>query len=334
MLHTRLAKKSSKKIIWGSLASCDFQNQTDFDFNFSIKSFILDNNDNFYFDKNIELTKRINNFWNQEIIYPSFDCYYILLIEIEKNFIPTQTQTQTLKTLKQEFIVIRVGEPIVRCFYQNKNLIKDEIITYKQYDKNGDIIANDYLIDLKNGLYYFIVSSQDDSVIEIKNKREHLSLPYEVDDFEFIPFSNGNYFDTKFGYGTFGFGGIQNSYFDLNTKKWIFLEKNDFSQEAKASDLIKAVCVKYDLEYSNQSSENFINKFILSLKIYDEEVGAFRNYIPGITPENSINNFKLITTDEINQTYIRGILILFNKIQPKELENDFGLIIPFNNILL
>lgn len=254
-----------------------------------------------------------NNIWTMNILTPNEDCYCTVKL-LDNNQVIDQ-------------FVIRVGNPKVKVFAYKDN---SAVLNVKQFSLNGSQVDNANMIDLQDGFQFYEVQQIFSSIIEIDNNRDYLALPYAVisnNSSSSGVNSPANFLDSTTQYGTFGFIGEKNSYFDLSLGQWV----NDANSVAKASDLIKAVCYKYNLEYSDISANNHVYKYIKYIQAYGEEIGSFLTYIPGLTPETDIMNFEMISTDELGNTYVRGIQAML--LQPLEttLDGSDGIVFPFTN---
>jgi hypothetical protein len=195
-------------------------------------------------------------------------------------------------------------------------------------------ITNDIVTEIYSGMYYYILTQEFSSILEINGRRDYLKLPYILLSNTSGPLgtSPGNFLDASSSYGigsyaTVGFSGSRNSYFEFNIGEWV----EDVNSNAKAADLAKAVAYKYGLSYTDLAASNHINKYIKYIQSYSEELGQFIVYIPGITPESDINNFDLIVTDELGNHYIRGLQILLLQPLTTVADGSEGIIFPYTN---
>lgn len=212
---------------------------------------------------------------------------------------------------------IRVGNPKVRLLHYSDNI--NDTITFKQIDLiSGSILGTGNLINLGHGFYYRNLSIESYSILEIQNSFGYvepniLKLPYSTGS-EVISgsgyFAERNFLDV--GLNTIGFLGQEKSTFDLGQGKWI-----ESSNTAKASDLAKAVCFKYGLEWNRTVPSGqehlqplWVGNYIKYIKTQDEETGRLMTYRPFVTPETNTNNFMLITYDELDNVQVKGLLIM------------------------
>ena len=199
-----------------------------------------------------------------------------------------------------------VGEPAIRIFV---NYEIGQTVEYKQLDTDGNIIHNGAFNELGSGWYTLEPLELNLSYFEVAGSLQVLKLPYRI-----VKITDGTGCSAtknfvNLGFNMFGFQGERHSYFDLGQGKWI----NDSSVEAKASDLAKAVCHKYNLVWNDKNDPKFIGKYVKYLRSYEENVGRIRYYKPLVVPESNPANFALVQTDEDGNTNVKGELIVVAK---------------------
>jgi len=234
---------------------------------------------------------------------------------------------------------VRVGNPKVRLMYYND--VINDTISYRQIDVNtGNIINEGTLLELEHGFYYKNIPTESYSIIEIKNSFGYiepniLKLPYTTSSEPISGVSGysatSNFLDV--GLNAIGFLGNEKSKFDLGLKKWISSDS-----VVSASELAKAVCSRYGLEWNRTVPSGqedlqplWVGNYIKYIKTQDEEGGRALIYKPYITPETNSNNFKLIAYDELNNVQVKGLMILLNKPLEKLIDNSEGAIFDFKN---
>lgn len=258
-----------------------------------------------------------NVFWVSNVVLPNEDCYIILLVYRNNKII--------------DYIILRCGVPPLKVFYTNVNYKSSDNIYYEQYSKSGTLLSSDSINFLESGVGYFVPKNEFESLIKIYLNSEVtssvLKLPYIETIIDTTPgsgySSNGLFVDT--GFSNYGFIGEKHSYFDLISGKWV----NDPTRIAKAEDLAKAVAFKYNLEWEDRANPLHIYNYIKYFRTYDEENGVFRLYAPSITPSSDINNFELITEDELGNTFIKGISMLLVQDLETVSDGSVGVYIPF-----
>lgn len=255
----------------------------------------------------------------QEIAIPDFDGIKSIINESEDCYIIFE-QGNT-------FDVIRIGAP------EAVMILKDsESRTFREYDINNNLINSSSSLSIGHG--YYIVSSIN-PVRKGFFENSGLRLPF---DFNYLlpkePVSNTDGYNsdgvfTDVGFATFGYIGKRFSKFDLEAGVWV-----DSNTAAKASDIAMAVCKKYNLEWYDNTQENYIQNYIRYFRSYDEENGVFRVYAPGDmfvggTPIDNPNNFELIREDEFENTYISGVDMLSLKDLETAPDGSKGILIPY-----
>lgn len=255
-----------------------------------------------------------NEFWISTVTIPEEDCYLVLVIKRDG------------KTI--DYVVNRVGEPELKIFYTDSEIIESVEITYEQYSKVGVLLTNGFLTYITEGIFYFSPVNQFESFIRFNGSvSKVLKLPYVIVSVGGSGQIVGDELFLDTGFSTYGFLGNKNSYFDLDSGKWI----DDANSIAKASDLAKAVAYSYNLEWDDRASDDHIYKCISYLRTYDEEAGVFRLYAPAITPESNAANFDLITEDELGNMFVKGISMLLTRELETIEEGSVGARIPFKN---
>jgi len=205
--------------------------------------------------------------------------------------------------------ILRVGNPpplVIGYLGQ-----EGQTINYRQISvTDGTQLDQGQFVEIGHGFYYVSPASQDLSFYDIENVGLiTLKLPYTCGDTGQggggggVLLADENFFDV--GYATFGFQGNKYSYFDMATGQWV--QDPTKTRLARASDLAKAVCYRYNLVWNDPSDPNWIRNYIKYMQCFDEERGMFLSYIPSVTPEDNYNNFALIVEDELGKQYIRGI---------------------------
>jgi len=219
--------------------------------------------------------------------------------------------------------ITRVGDPeVLVIIYTGET---GDTLNYKQYDMDGSELDSGTATEIDEGFYYIEPESLDLSYFDIEGVLKTLNVPYKV-----VNCTEGgdgvsatkNFVNV--GFNTIGFLGNRHSYFDLDQGKWI----NDDDVEAKASDLAKAVCHKYDLVWDDKDDEKWIGNYVKYLRSYTENDGKVRYYKVAVTPETNDANFDLMQTDEGGNLVVKGVSLLI--LQSLESINDTdGVIIPF-----
>lgn len=224
-------------------------------------------------------------------------------------------------------LFIRVGNPMLRyCVYTG---IESQLIPYERITLAGDIIETANLTEYGFGIYGHILNDLNDknganyAIIKSNNNIIKYNKISSNQNSDGISASKELFLDT--GFSTYGFNGNKYSYFDVNKGIWIKSE----TITAKASDLAKAIAYKYNLEWNDRTASNHIYNYIKYLRTYDEEAGVFRFYAPSVTPENNPANFELIITDELGNTFVKGISMLLEQDLETIAEGSSGVIIPF-----
>lgn len=226
------------------------------------------------------------------------------------------------------FDVLRIGTP------DTKMIVKDKSPRiFKEYDINGTLINT--FTSTSIGENYYVVNIFNPSRKGYLENSGY-KLPFDLN---YItpkdPTSNtdGYSADGVFvdvGFGTFGYIGKKNSYFDIDTGVWL----DDINRDAKASDIAMAVCSKYNLNWYDNSNPDYIQNYIKYFRSYDEENKVFRVYSPGDmfaggTPLDNPNNFQLIREDEFGNIYISGVDILTLQELETAPEGSKGIHIPY-----
>ncbi len=184
-------------------------------------------------------------------------------------------------------------------------------LSFDQYKlSDGSSVKSDTMVDADDGFYY-IEPETEKSVCVFDGDKAYstLTIPYVV-----INVTSSGSCDAaeknfiNVGYNMFGFQGVRHSYYDTENKKWV----NDDDKEAKASDLAKAVCYKYDLVWDDKDDDKWIGKYIQYIRSYDENAKKYRLYKPYKTPEDNAANFNLVQTDEDDNEWVRGVSIFLN----------------------
>jgi len=186
-----------------------------------------------------------------------------------------------------------------------------ETIPYIQYDMSGDEMESGDMTEIGEGFYYVDPESLDDSFFVLDDSLvKNLHVPYLVtgsgdgDGGGDIDTVDQNFVNT--GFNMLGFLGNRHSYFDLDQGKWI----EDDDVEARAADLAKAVCYKYDLVWDDKDDDLWIGNYMKYIRTYQENDGKVRYYKVAKTPEDNVANFNLMQTDEDGNLVIRGISLL------------------------
>jgi len=223
--------------------------------------------------------------------------------------------------------ILRVGDPEVLVIAYTSVLDQDN--PYKQFDLDGEELDSGTMTQIGEGFYYVEPVSLDPSYFDLNDGLiKTLVVPYLV-----ASNSGGEGGITadkifqNLGFNMFGFLGERYSYFDLDQGKWI----NDDTIEAKASDLAKAVCFKYNLVWDDKDDDNWIGNYIKYIRSYEENAGKIRYYKPYKTPDDNDANFSLMQTDEDDNLVVKGVSMLL--LQSLEtINNTDGAIIPFREI--
>lgn len=226
------------------------------------------------------------------------------------------------------FDVLRIGTPL------SKMIIKDtQSRSFKEYDINGTLINTSNSVNIIDDYYTVDIFNQSrKGYFENSGYKLPFDLNYMAPK---EPTSNtdGYSADGVFvdvGFGTFGYIGKKNSYFDIDAGIWI----EDSTRIAKASDIAMAACKKYNLNWYDNTSSEYIQNYIKYFRSYDEENGVFRVYSPGDmfaggTPLDDLNNFQLIREDEFGNTYISGVDMLTLQELETAPEGSKGIHIPY-----
>jgi len=223
----------------------------------------------------------IGDYYSAEISTPDSDCFVFVVQDGDCG-------------------ITRVGDPeVLVVSYSGKT---GETYKYKQFDMDGGELDSGDMTEIGEGFYYIEPSSLDESYFDIEGIIKTLVVPYNIvacsDNVELADEIFNNV-----GFNMFGFLGDRNSYFDLDNGKWV----KDDDVEAKASDLAKAVCSKYDLVWDDEDDDKWIGKYIKYFRSYEENAGRIRYYKPYKTPDGNAANFSLMQTDEAGNLVIKGI---------------------------
>jgi hypothetical protein len=265
--------------------------------------------------------QQINNHYIANISCPSDDCFLLVswcaVVEI-----------------------VRVGTPDVLLMVHSE---ASQTINFTQYSLGGAIIGSGTLTEIQDGFYYTVPYSYVDSFFEIdSNTLITMKLPYLIGEPVEIPdtgagvLSDQVFLDTPFRYATFAFTGDRYSYFDIEAGQWKPSPEpaeGETKYTVKASDIALAFCSYYGISYDRTADVN-VTQYISAIRAFDENVGFFRVFNPGITPLNNQNNFDLIYNDEFNNTVYVGIQSLFTGTpltQAPDANNSQGIVLPFAN---
>lgn len=214
---------------------------------------------------------------------------------------------------------VRVGDANVRFLYFGEFTHRE--ISYRQMSVvDGSELDVGVLTELTDGFYYTDPLTEDTSIIEITHPDGStepflLKLPYGgtgtggpgsgvTADFNFL----------DEGYNFFAFMGAELSAYDIVTGEW-----RENSSVARAADLAKAVSHRYSLIWDKATAiadnniEQWIGSYLQYMRTWDEEAGKIRNFVPGVTPDDSDNNFQLIVRDEYDNPCLRGIQLFITK---------------------
>lgn len=214
---------------------------------------------------------------------------------------------------------VRVGDANVRFLYFGEKISLQIPYTQKSVI-DGSVIDAGVLTELSDGFYFVDPVSEDTTLIEITHPDGSvepflLKLPYGgtgtggpgsgvTADFNFL----------DEGYNFFAFMGAELSAYDIVTGEW-----RENSSVARAADLAKAVSHRYSLIWdkataiADNNTSQWIGSYLQYMRTWDEEVGKIRNFVPGVTPEDSDNNFQLIVRDEYDNPCLRGIQLFITK---------------------
>jgi len=196
--------------------------------------------------------------------------------------------------------ITRIGDPEVLVISYSG--IAGETYSYKQLGMDGGELDSGDMTEISDGFYYIEPASLDESFFDIDGELKTLVVPYNVvvcTDGGVV--ANGIFNNT--GFNMFGFLGERHSYFDLDNGKWV----KDDDVEAKASDLAKAVCSKYDLVWDDENDDKWIGNYIKYLLSYEENSGRMRYYKPYKTPDGNAANFSLMQKDEADNLVVKGV---------------------------
>jgi len=222
-----------------------------------------------------------------------------------------------------EFIMVGDAE-VISWLYTG---VTEETYNYRQVAlDDGDDLKNEDMLEAGEGFYYIEPELEASLAVFADTHIATLTIPYVI-----VNCTDGGGDDItadktfcNVGFNMFGFIGERYSYFDLDKGEWV----NDDDVEAKASDLAKAVCYKYDLVWDDEGDDKFIGNYIKYLRSYTENDGKVRYYKPYKTPEDNDANFALMQTDEDDNLVVKGVSILF--LETLETVNDTdGAIITF-----
>lgn len=221
------------------------------------------------------------------------------------------------------FDVIRIGEP------PKMMILKDtQSRTFNQYDQGGSLLDSIVSEEIGFGYYRVKPTTLGKGYFELDGLKQPYDFSYIVEVIDPGTTGSGISADQLFldtGLTTYGFIGDKNSYFDLLTGEWV----QDINSIAKAEDLAKAITFKYGLEWNDRTAPNHIYNYVKYFRTYNEELKRFLLYAPSITPGSDINNFDLITEDELGNTYVKGVSMLLVQDLETILEGSSGVIVPF-----
>jgi hypothetical protein len=172
---------------------------------------------------------------------------------------------------------------------------------------DGEELKNDDMLEAGEGFYY-IEPEVEPSIGVFDNALiATLTTPYVI--VNVSGNGDGAGIDKNFinvGFNMLGFGGNPHSYFDLDAGQW----KTSDDVDAKASDLAKAVCSKYDLVWDDEDDDKWIGNYLKYIRSYEENAGKIRYYKVAVTPEDNDANFSLVQIDEDGNTNIKGVSLL------------------------
>jgi len=187
-------------------------------------------------------------------------------------------------------------------------------------NSDGSEIESGDFTEIGEGFYYVEPAKLVNSFYNINGGYlKTLRIPYtviNVDSGSTVTVADKNFINT--GYNMFGFLGEEHSYFDMGTGAWI----QDDDVVVKASDIAKAVCIKYGLVWDDKEDPQWIGNYIQYIRSYDENAKKFRLYKPYTTPDTNDANFALFQVDEDGNVWLRGISLLLN--ETLETVNDVG----------
>jgi hypothetical protein len=230
------------------------------------------------------------------------------------------------------FEVVRIGAPPVVLIvnYDEAGVT----LNYNQVDLNGNMVANGTMTEMDPliapGLYYTSLSVLvqgfyevwDPLVNTVPTTMISIQVPYKSLSTSDSGGGSGGvssvpkiFMDMQYLYGTFAFIGSRFSRYDDTTGRYKDVTgQNDVATgnplEVRASDFIKVLCTLHGINYDRTQPVN-ITEFVLRVACFNEDTGAFLNFIPGVTPETSPNNFNLYHIDEFNNVFIRGLQVLY-----------------------
>lgn len=172
-----------------------------------------------------------NNLYKQNITLPNEDCVVMALFNDQALF-------------------LRVGNPNVQVYYYYP--LEENIPLYR-YAPNGGLIESGDMSYLGHGIYTYVTSDLDYSIINIHNQQVALDVPYPVCDAS--------------GSGTL----------ILNANTWNTVAL--YIEGMRISELIN------EIGANNIEAANAPNN------------GSYLNYIVGVTPSGSTNDFYLLRED-------------------------------------
>ena len=211
----------------------------------------------------------------------------------------------------RDVIMVGAAEVLVWYLYE----IENRNIPFKQLAvADGTELKNEFLTELKYGFYYGEPAIEKSICIIDDSTYGTLSIPYITINCNSLVGGNGEDVNTdayfsNVGYNLFGFLGEKHSYFNLDLGIWV----EDQAITARASDIGKAICHKYDLVWDDRSHRKWIGNYVKYIRSYDENIKRFRLFKCGITPLTNEANFELHTLDEAGNYVVRGISLLLIK---------------------
>ena len=248
--------------------------------------------------------------------------------------------------------VVRVGNPEVAliAYYDDQT---NKLINYGQYDLSGNQLASGILAEIDPvvapGLYFVKLGVLTKGFYELYDQDKpnvpaviSISIPYKtLSSSTGGGGSSGNatipklFMDTQYRYGTFGFMGNRFSRFDPSTGWYMDVsgqvDADGKPLEVRASDFMKVFCTYNNIPYDRTQPDNITN-YILQVKAFNENTGAFLSFVPGVTPETSPANFNMFSIDEYGNVFVRGLQVLYTGVPITTTPTgEQGLIFPFTN---
>lgn len=290
MQHSAMIEKGGTVVVFSKSSTTDMPEV-------KVWKFTYDNEFIELTGTNFVIMKLSDDYYKCGFVAPDEDCYLCIKFANDVEF-------------------VRVGEPKLTLFHHTNEHIGDRILEFQQIDAaDGHIIAFGDLTSLQEGFYYTSIRSNDYSLIEISLEGEYktisvLKTPYPGS--MITPNISGEGFTAVENFveieklAMLGFLGDRKSSFDKTLGMWV-----DKDEDARASDLARAIAHRYSLTWSKSEDETrWIGNYVKYIKTQAiDGTGSALVYRPGSTPDSNKNNFTLIGDDPLGNTIVRGLAI-------------------------